>query len=371
MANVPSAAATVNRARKNRPYRSHRSCLPLHSPSPSSSHPHQVSLKTNTSFAELAALFHSASSFAVLAHQRPDGDAIGSTLALGLALKNLGKSVRFLNDDGLPANLAFLPGSELIEQPAPGQTVEAEVAIAVDCANRERLGPNALAALAGAKTWVNLDHHVSNEGYGDLRYINAGAPAAGEIIYDLLAAAALPITPEIASNLYVAISTDTGSFQYQSTTAHTYEIGAALIRSGISVSKLCQDTYESYPLRRIELLRHLLNAMQITHGGKVASWALTREFADSIHLQPDDNEGLMDNLRSIQGVVVAAAFEELPGPDGKIRLSLRSKDPAIDVGAVCASFGGGGHRLAAGARLQGPLSDAQSRVFQALHETFS
>jgi phosphoesterase RecJ-like protein len=330
-----------------------------------------MSLKTNTSFTELAALFQSTSSFAVLAHQRPDGDAIGSTLALGLALKNLGKSVRFLNDDGLPANLAFLPGSELIEQPAPGQTVDVEVAIAVDCANRERLGPNALAALASAKTWVNLDHHISNEGYGDLHYINSGAPATGEIIYDLLTAAALPITPEIASNLYVAISTDTGSFQYQSTTAHTYEIGAALIRAGINVSTLCQDTYESYPLRRIELLRHLLNAMQITHDGKVASWALTREFADSINMQPDDNEGLMDNLRCIQGVVVAAAFEELPGPDGKIRLSLRSKDPAIDVGAVCASFGGGGHRLAAGARLKGPLSDAQSRVFQALHETFS
>lgn len=330
-----------------------------------------MSLRTNTSFTELAALFQSASSFAVLAHQRPDGDAIGSTLALGLALKNLGKPVRFLNDDGLPANLAFLPGSNLIEQPAPGQTVEAEVAIAVDCANRERLGPNALAALAGAKTWVNIDHHVSNEGYGDLHYINSGAPAAGEIIYDLLTTAALPLTPEIASNLYVAISTDTGSFQYQSTTAHTYEIAAALIRAGINVSKLCQDTYESYPLRRVELLRHLLNAMQISHGGKVASWALTRAFADSINMQPDDNEGLMDNLRSIQGVVVAAAFEELPGPEGKIRLSLRSKDPAIDVGAVCASFGGGGHRLAAGARLAGPLSDAQSRVFQALHETFS
>lgn len=330
-----------------------------------------MSLKTNTSFADLAALFRSAPSFAVLAHYRPDGDAIGSTLALGLALQNLGKNVRFLNEDGLPANLAFLPGSNLVEQPAPGQTIGAEVVIAVDCANRDRLGANALAALAGAKTWVNIDHHVSNEGYGNFHYIDSGAPAAGEIIHDFLVAGGLPLTPEIASNLYVAISTDTGSFQYQSTTAHTYEIAASLIRAGINVSKLCQDTYESYPLRRVELLRHLLNAMQITHEGKVASWALTREFADSINMQPDDNEGLMDNLRSIQGVVIAAAFEELPGSDNKIRLSLRSKDPAIDVGAVCASFGGGGHRLAAGARLKGPLSDAQSRVFQALHETLS
>jgi len=323
-----------------------------------------MSLQTNTSFTALAALFQSASSFAVLAHQRPDGDAIGSTLALGLALQNLGKPVRFLNDDGLPANLAFLPGSRFIEKPEPGQTIEAEVAIAVDCANRERLGPNALAALAGTKTWVNLDHHVSNEGYGDLYYINSSAPAAGEIIYDLLTAAGLPPTPEIASNLYVAISTDTGSFQYQSTTAHTYEIGAALIRAGINVSKLCQDTYESYPLRRVELLRHLLNAMQITHSGRVASWGLTRAFADSIGMQPDDNEGLIDHLRSIQGVVVAAAFEELPGPDGKIRLSLRSKDPAIDVGAVCARFGGGGHPVVGAVSLGAGEIDRARQIAQ-------
>lgn len=330
-----------------------------------------MSLRTNTSFHELAALFRRGSSFAVLAHYRPDGDAIGSTLALGLALENLGKPVRFLNEDGLPPNLAFLPGSHRIEQPAPGQPINAEIVIAVDCANRERLGPTALAALANAKTWVNLDHHVSNEGYGDIHYINSAAPATGEIIYDLLAASQLPLTPEIASNLYVAISTDTGSFQYQSTTAHTYEIAAALIRAGIDLAKLCQDTYESYPLRRVELLRHLLNTMQITHEGRVASWALTRSFADSIAMQPDDSEGLIDHLRSIQGVLVAASFEELPGPERKIRLSLRSKSPAFDVGAVCARFGGGGHRLAAGARLAGPLSDAQSRVFQALHETFS
>lgn len=330
-----------------------------------------MSLRTNTSFAEIAALLRSGSSFAVLSHARPDGDAIGSSLALGLTLRHLGKTVRILNEDPLPSTLAFLPGSELIGQSAPGQTIDAEIVIAVDCANRERLGPNCLAALTGAKTWINLDHHISNEDYGDLHYVNAGAPAAGEIIYDFLTASGFPITREIGDNLYVGISTDTGSFQYQSTTAHTYEIGAALIRAGVNVAQLARDTYESYPLRRVELLRSLLNTMQITHQGRVASWALTRAMTGAIGTKPEDAEGLIDHLRSIQGVVVAAAFEELPGPDGKIRLSLRSKDPAIDVGAVCARFGGGGHRMAAGARLPGPLSDAQSHVFQALHETFS
>ncbi|MES2707669.1 MAG: bifunctional oligoribonuclease/PAP phosphatase NrnA [Verrucomicrobiota bacterium] len=330
-----------------------------------------MSLRTNTSFAHLAELFRAGSSFAVLSHYRPDGDAIGSSLALGMALKNLGKTVRIINEDPLPSTLKFLPGSELLEWAQPGQVIEVETAIAVDCANRERLGANALAALAGTKQWINIDHHVSNEGYGDLHHINPGAPATGEIMFDLLTEAGLPITPEIADNLYVAISTDTGSFQYSGTTARTYEIGAALIRAGVKVYDLARETYESFPLRRVELLRGLLNGMQITHNGRVASWGLTRELADSVGMKPEDAEGLIDHLRSIQGVIVAAAFEELPGDGDKIRLSLRSKDPSVDVGRVCARFGGGGHPMAAGARLAGPLSDAQSRIFQALNETFS
>jgi phosphoesterase RecJ-like protein len=330
-----------------------------------------MSLRTNTSFSQLADLFREGSSFAVISHYRPDGDAIGSSLALGMALRNLGKTVRIINEDPLPETLKFLPGSDLLEQAQPGQTIEVETVIAVDCANRERLGANALAALAGAKQWINIDHHVSNEGYGDLHHIDPGAPATGEIMFDLLTAAGLPVTPQIADNLYVAISTDTGSFQYSGTTAKTYEIGAALIRAGVKVYDLARETYESYPLRRVELLRGLLNSMQITHGGRVASWGLTRALADSVGMKPEDPEGLIDHLRSIQGVIVAAAFEELPGEGNKIRLSLRSKDPSVDVGRVCASFGGGGHPMAAGARLAGPLSDAQSRVYQALNETFS
>lgn len=330
-----------------------------------------MSARTNTSFQELAALFQSRESFVVLSHARPDGDAIGSSLALALALRAAGKRVRVFNEDPLPETLTFLPGSELLERPAPGEKVAADVAVAVDCANRERLGANCLAALAGVGTWVNIDHHRSNEGYGDKYYIEAEAPATGEIVYNFLSEAGLPLTREIGDNLYVAISTDTGSFQYAGTTARTYEIGAALMRLGVSVSDLARETYENYPLRRVELLRGLLNTMQITHGGRVASWALTRELAERVGMKPEDSEGLIDHMRSIRGVVVAAAFEELPGPEGKIRLSLRSKDRRVDVGNVCALFGGGGHSLAAGARLPGPLSDAQNRVFQALDEALS
>ncbi|HWB04827.1 MAG TPA: bifunctional oligoribonuclease/PAP phosphatase NrnA [Verrucomicrobiales bacterium] len=324
-------------------------------------------LRTNTSFDEIAGHFRSGSRFAVLSHYRPDGDAIGSTLAVALALKRMGKSVRVLNEDPLPETLRFLPGSELLERPG-AEPIAADVAIAVDCATHERLGANCLAAIGNAPLLINIDHHRSNEDYGRLHYIDSDSPATGEIIYNLLSSTGLPLDRDIGSNIYVAISTDTGSFQYQGTTARTYEIGAELIRLGVDIAALSRDTYDNYPMRRIQLLRGLLNSMQVTHGGRVASWALTQELAAATQMKPEDAEGLIDTLRSIEGVIVAAAFEELPGSDGKIRLSLRSKDSRVDVGKVCASLGGGGHALAAGARLQGPLSEAIPRVFHAIDE---
>ncbi len=326
-------------------------------------------LRTNTSCAEIAARLRAAETFAVISHYRPDGDAIGSSLAVGLALQAMGKKVRVLNEDTVPETLKFLPGSGMVEQPGDEKIV-CDVIIAVDCATRERLGAKCLAVL-DSPLWINIDHHRSNEDYGDLRFIDSDAPATGEILFNLLHETGLPLTQDIGANIYVAISTDTGSFQYQGTTARTYEIGAALIRLGVDVPSLARDTYENFPRRRIELLRGLLNTMEITSGGRVASWALTDGLAKSTGMMPEDAEGLIDTMRSIQGVIVAAAFEELPGPEGKVRLSLRSKDPQVDVGKVCAVFGGGGHAMAAGARLRGPLFEAKIRVLQAIDEALS
>jgi bifunctional oligoribonuclease and PAP phosphatase NrnA len=329
-----------------------------------------MSLRTNSSFPALAERIRAARTFAIVSHYRPDGDALGSSLALALSLQAMGKEVRVFNEDGVPESLRFLPGANLIERPSP-TAVNVDIAIAVDCATRERLGKQNLTALAGAGHWMNLDHHRSNEDYGDSYYIAYDKPATGELLYDFLTATAMPMTPEIAANLYVGISTDTGSFQYQSTTAHTYEVGAALIRAGANIAALNQQTYERYPLRRVQLLSGLLNAMQLTHEGRVASWAITQALLTKSHAISEDTEGLIDTLRAIDGVVVAAAFEELDGPDGKIRVSLRSKDTRIDVAKICATVGGGGHALAAGARLTGPLDAAQARIFQAISHAFN
>jgi phosphoesterase RecJ-like protein len=173
----------------------------------------------------------------------------------------------------------------------------------------------------------------------------------------------------MADSLYVAISTDTGSFQYPSTTARTYEIGAELARMGAKIGDLSQRLYESYPRRRLELLKSLLNVLTFTSGDRVASFALTQATSNALKVKPEDNEGLIDYIRAVEGVVVAAFFEELE--DNRVRVSLRSKDPRADVCKVAQQFGGGGHTLAAGIRMRGPLEEAQQRVLQAIDESLA
>jgi phosphoesterase RecJ-like protein len=249
----------------------------------------------------------------------------------------------------------------------PATPTEFDVAIVLDTAVHNRIGSCA-AAVKRADVWINIDHHVTNNHYGDLAYIDPTAPATGQILYEFLRAAELPITYPMADNLFVAISTDTGSFQYPNTTARTYEIAADLIRIGVNVGELSQKMYESYPRRRLELLRALLNVLRFTADNRVASFALSLETARKLGAQPEDNEGLIDTIRAVEGVVVAAFIEELEGE--KVRISLRSKDPRIDVSKICAAFGGGGHTLAAGARLAGPLHEAEEKVLAVIAAEF-
>jgi phosphoesterase RecJ-like protein len=311
-------------------------------------------------FAEIGRALRNHDKFAVLSHVRPDGDALGSTLALALALKEMGKEVRAWNEEGMLEKYSFLAGAQLLTRPF-STPEEFDVAIALDTATQDRLG-TAAAAVRKAKLWINIDHHPSNPGYGDLVYIDPIAPATGQILFELMTAEGLPINAAIAENLYAAISTDTGSFQYPNTTARTFEIAAELVRAGVDVGRLSQLLYENYPKRRVDLLRELLTTMQFGCDNKLAWFSLRQATARSVGALPEDNEGLIDHLRAIRGVIVAIFFEELA--DGKVRVSMRSKNPAVDVCAICQSFGGGGHTLAAGARVRGSLSDVSQKIVE-------
>jgi phosphoesterase RecJ-like protein len=316
----------------------------------------------NSTFQEIANLIREHQKFVIISHVRPDGDALGSQLALGLSLRHLGKEIRIWNEDGMLEKYSFVPQAELLTTP-PSVPEDFDVAFALDTAIQNRLG-TAVQALRSVKTWVNIDHHPSNPRYGDLVYIDANAPATGQILFELMKSQGLPIDTDIAENLYVAISTDTGSFQYPNTTARTFEIAAELVRVGVQVGPLSQQLYENYPRRRIELLRELLATMRFQASGRVATFSLSLKTAAALGVVPEDNEGLIDHIRAIRGVIVAIFFEELP--DGKVRVSMRSKSETVDVCAICQKFGGGGHTLAAGARVRGSLSEVEQRVLEAV-----
>ncbi len=315
-----------------------------------------------TTFQEIGRILREHQRFAVLSHVRPDGDALGSQLALALSLKQLGKDVRVWNEDGMLQKYSFLPRGELLTKP-PSTAEDVDAAIALDTAIQNRLG-SALDAIRSAKTWINIDHHPSNPGYGDLVYIDPAAPATGQILFELIKNQKLPIDRDIAENLYVAISTDTGSFQYPNTTARTFEIVAELVRVGVDVGSVSRRVYENYPRRRVELLRELLRTMHFEGKGRVASFSLSLKTAAELEVIPEDNEGLIDHLRAIRGVIVAVFFEELA--DGKVRVSMRSKNEQVDVCAICQKFGGGGHTLAAGARIRGTLAEVEEQVLKAI-----
>jgi phosphoesterase RecJ-like protein len=321
-------------------------------------------MNSNCILAEIAEALRENQTFVVMSHLRPDGDAIGSVIALALALKGAGKEVTVWNHDGPMEKLRFLPGSDLIAKP-PATPQDFDVALVLDTSTQPRLG-DSLAAVRKAKLWINLDHHISNTGFGDLVYIDVPAPATGQIVFELIRAAGYPLTPAIADNLWAAIATDTGSFQYSNTSARTFEIGAELIAAGVDVGKISEQLFQTHPRRRLELLRALLNTMQFTCDGRAASFSLPLATAAQIGAGPEDTEGLIDTLRSTEGVLVAAFFEELEG--GRVRVSMRSKDPRYDVCKICAQFGGGGHILASGARIKGGLATVEAQVLKAISD---
>ncbi|NJM37256.1 MAG: hypothetical protein HC845_04945 [Akkermansiaceae bacterium] len=236
-----------------------------------------ITIPENANFAEIGEVLRNHQSFVLISHVRPDGDAIGSQLALGFSLMAAGKNVRLINEDGLPDNLTFMAGSEKIERP-PTDPLDVEVAIALDTATKPRLGDHALHAASKAKIWLNIDHHISNPKYGDLNLVDSTSPATGQILYQLITALNLPMPAETRDAIYVAVSTDTGSFQYPSTTAATYEMAADLTRRGLDVGTINSNIYDNYPYRRVELMRALLNTLEIPQTGslQIGSCAIRR-----------------------------------------------------------------------------------------------
>jgi phosphoesterase RecJ-like protein len=299
-------------------------------------------------------------------HIRPDGDCIGSELALALALRRQGKEVVCWNEDPLPQKYAFLDPGHLVQIPKAG--AEFDLVIALDCATFERLGSIG-PAVEHRKLLINIDHHQSNTRYGDLNWISDREASTGELVFRILRVAGWAITPAMADCLFTAVSTDTGSFQYSTTKPVTYHTAGELVKLGANLEKVCHEVYQSFPLSRVRLLKHLYSHFHLTGRDRIAYlWLKNRDFART-GADRDDTEGLIDHLRAIEPVVVACIFEEIE-PE-LTRISLRSKSDAVNVSDIAAQFGGGGHRGAAGARVAGKPLSVQRRVVAAIKKALA
>jgi bifunctional oligoribonuclease and PAP phosphatase NrnA len=297
----------------------------------------------------------------IAGHIRPDGDCVGSQLGLTLALQNEGKKVTCWNEDRIPEKYDFLDRDGIIQKPKRG--LEFDCVIATDAASFERLG-SVGRCVTNRKLLINIDHHESNTRYGDLNWVSAREPSTGELIFRLLKIAKWPITKRIADSLFTAVSTDTGSFQYATTRPGTYHVAGELVSRGADLAKICDEVYQSYPVSRARLLRHIYSHFRLSHQDQIAYvWLKKADFART-GAESDDTEGLIDHIRAIAPVVVACVFEELE-PE-LTRISLRSKSDKVNVNEIAAQFGGGGHPAAAGARIPGKPLSVQRRVIAAV-----
>jgi phosphoesterase RecJ-like protein len=305
-------------------------------------------------------------SICVVGHIRPDGDCVGSQLGLSLALRNEGKKVFCWNEDRNPEKYEFLDRDHTFQKPKRGQKFDC--VIATDAASFERLGKVG-ACITNRKLFINIDHHESNTRYADINWVSAREPSTGELIFRLLKIAKWPITRPIADCLFTAVSTDTGSFQYPSTRPGTYHVAGELVRRGANLAKICDEVYQSYPLSRARLLRHVYSHFHLTHQNQIAYFWLKKADLARTGADSSDSEGLIDHIRAIAPVVVACVFEELE-PE-LTRISLRSKSDKVNVNEIAAQFGGGGHSAAAGARISGKPMSIQRKVISAIKKSLN
>lgn len=297
----------------------------------------------------------------ICGHVMPDGDSLGSVLALGLALERLNKKVTMAGPDKAPAVYGFLPGIERFQVGSPPHG-PFDTFIVLDCSVPDRIGKEYQELLQQDMMIIDIDHHAGSVPFGTFQYIDSSAAAVGEIIFDLLNELRLFLTPEIATCLYTAIMTDTGSFQYESTTPETLRRAAKLLEAGVQAVKINTLLYEEKPKAAILLLKAALNTLSFSSCGRVCWMTVTQNDLVAAGAEDEHTEGLVNYTRSIEGVQVGLLFRELSC--GRVKISFRSKE-FVDVNKLAALFGGGGHPRASGCLLEGDLNVIQKNILEA------
>jgi phosphoesterase RecJ-like protein len=301
----------------------------------------------------------------VASHAEPDGDAVGSLLALGLALEKIGKRTTLYNASVIPAVYQFLPGVARITRRMPAAD-GCDAAIILDCGDLSRIGPDWPEA-AKIPVIINIDHHITNTRFGHAQVIDGDACATAEIVHRLIPLLGVEFDRDIATAVYTGILTDTGSFRFSNTNAAAFAIGHAMTKRGVDPYHVAQHVFGSYSLGRIKLLNLALNSIEISPNGKLSIMTITRGMLAETGTQPEDVDGLINYARRIEAVRVAALIQEQGEADAtgggrsRFHVSLRS-DGTVDVAAWAGSFGGGGHLSAAGFQVESTLEQIKAQM---------
>lgn len=305
----------------------------------------------------------------IFPHILPDGDAIGSSTALCRALMKLGKNPIIVTEDGIPKYLQFLSigieetikSFEDVSENIKNKTI----CISIDSSDEDRMGNRLSAFKKGCS--INIDHHYTNNFFGEYNYVDDEAGATGEIIFDMIKALGVGIDKEIGEAIYTAISTDTGSFKYTNTTTRTHIIAAELLSLGIDLNTISIELYQNTRLEKITLQQKVLETLTTFHHGQGAYACVTKEMIDEVQATIDETEGLIEMLRDIEGVEVAIIFKELE--KGKIKVGFRAKK-YFDVSKVAMEFNGGGHVKAAGCSINDTLENAIEAICKSVVKYF-
>jgi phosphoesterase RecJ-like protein len=298
--------------------------------------------------------------FLLTSHARPDGDSIGSQLAMAFALDALGKQVRIVNADAAPEHYNDFPGMDRIEI-ARRATADVDAVIVMECSDLSRSG------VEGLETAfiINIDHHAGNRSYGALNWHDESAAACGEMVFDLIQALGVPLSLEIATHIYLAILTDTGSFHHSHITPRTFDICRQTVEAGVEPATMARRVFDSNSFGKLKLIGALLDSMELLDEGRVAVLHMDDGMLAACGCTNNDTEGLINlplTAREIQAVVFFKS-----GPDGEMRVSMRSKYD-VDVRRVANEFGGGGHKNAAGFTVNGSLESARAKILNRLVE---
>jgi len=307
--------------------------------------------------ARIADEIHRRQRFVLSSHVRPDGDAIGSQLAMAFALWQLGKEVRLVNHDAPPSPMLVFPGVPKIEVASriddPGDAV-----IIMECGDLSRTGVEGF----DQGFVINIDHHIGNSNYGALNWFDPSAAACGEMVFDLVGELGVALTREIATHVYVAILTDTGSFHYSNITPRTFDICRQCMEAGIDPPAIAGAIFDSNTLGRLKLFGAVLSQMQLDPSGRVATVYVDRKLARDCGGTYEDTEGIVNLPLTVKDIEAVAFFKEAGDDDW--RVSMRSKGD-VDVNAIATQFGGGGHKNASGCNAKGKFGDLKL-LFQRL-----